>query len=93
MTGNMYKVAGMDIYDADRLYFEWTTILPTEPGWYWVHMSIQITMAYIFYDGDQLGINFFGDDRGSYQFVSKFNETGWRWLGPLPEPEPPKEAE
>ena len=65
----------------------WTTEPPTEPGWYWVHTTpeddpINPVTEVVELEGP--GAAFTLKEHG----LSLNTRT--HWLGPLPEPEPPK---
>lgn len=71
----MYKVQGMDAYEADKLFFEWTTEPPTEAGWYWIRAKV--------IGHEVVGV-------AQYPYTSNVNiDKITHWLGPLPIPAPP----
>jgi len=67
--------------------FQWTTEPPTQEGWYWgFHKNKTVYMFWVGLDDDNILMAYFNG------YPVPF-ESHTHWLGPLPVPEPPNEAE
>ena len=86
------------IAEIDITRIEWTRMLPTRPGWYWVSAAIFDSVQCINVSAgetrDELFISIAGDDEGYYLSVFQraneaYGSSAW-WMGPLDVPEVPR---
>ena len=88
---NVYYGAGrlvgniLDAKEGGISFFEWTTELPTQEGWYWAkNIQGNLEIVYMFLNRwDCLTCKENDMDYAERVYIS--------WLGPLPEPQLPKE--
>ena len=65
-----------------RVLMEWTTETPTPLGWYWLWTGEEVYMVEV----DEYSL-----PRNGFELVDEFLYflPKYRYIGPLPEPEPP----
>lgn len=72
---------------------EWTTELPTQPGWYWVWLHADNDRTAFVVELESVDGVLSWDAYYDMPPWTNLSAIGSHWIGPLPVPAPPKEID